>query len=352
MGSLPERGPTCQALPPIMDAFTDLLDDGGFRTGFAVGLVGTLAVALGALVFRHTRPWAGLAFAAATAVAMADRYTFESELVIGLVVLAVGGLLTAGRHPVLGMVAAVPGAVVFVTAADLDRPDWMTDLDRGHPSWLPAAVMAVTAVGGALAADADGRLRATGLGPAMLAVSAFGVYFTTPDTEHAMVLVGVAVAVALAGVPLPLGSLGAAGATPAVAVLAWTVAIDGSFRPGSIVGGLACLGMFVVEPVVHHALAATGRGPTARPRGAHAADHGPDDRLAPLWRQPPARVGRALTVAALHVVLVAVCSRVAGLRESPAAALAIALPAHALAAAALAAVALRDQGLRTPQRTA
>jgi hypothetical protein len=51
-------------------------------------------------------------------------------------------------------------------------------------------------------------------------------------------------------------------------------------------------------------------------------------------------------------VLVAVCSRVAGLRESPAAALAIALPAHALAAAALAAVALRDQGLRTPQRTA
>lgn len=334
-----------------MDAFTDLLDDGGFRTGFAFGLVGTLAVALGALVFRRTRPWAGLAFAAATAAAMADRYTFESDLVIGLGVLAVGGLLTAGRHPLLGMVTAVPGAVVFVTAADLGRPDWMTDLDLGYPSWRPAAVLAVIVVGGALTADADGRLRPTGLGPAMLAVSAFGVYFTTPDTEHAMVLVGVAVAVALAGVPLPLGSLGPAGATPAVAVLAWTVAVDGTFRAGSIVGGLACLGMFVVEPVVHRALAVAGRAPGAHAdRGAHAA--GPDDRLAPLWRRPPPRVAHALTVAALHVVLVVVCSRVAGLRESSTAALAIALPAHALAAAVLAAVALRDQRERTAERTA
>ena len=337
-----------------MDAFTDLLDDGGFRTGFALGLVGTLAVALGALGFRRTRPWAGLAFATATAAAMADRYTFESDLVIGLGVLAVGGLLTAGRHPLLGMVAAVPGAVVFVTAADLGRPDWITDLDLGYPSWRPAAVLAVIVAGGALAADADGRLGPTGLGPALLAVSAFGVYFTTPDTEHAMVLVGVAVAIALAGVPLPLGSLGPAGATPAVAVLAWTVAVDGTFRAGSIVGGLACLGMFVVEPVVHHALAVVGRAPgahaTPADRGAHAA--GPDDRLAPLWRQPPSRVAHALTVAALHVVLVAVCSRVAGLRESSTAALATAVPAHAVAAAVLAAVTLRDRQERTAERTA
>lgn len=306
-----------------MDAFTDLLDDGGFRTGLAFGLVGTVAVALGALVLRRTQPWAGLAFAAAAAAAMADRYEFGSDLVVGLGILAAGGLLTTGRHPLLRMAAAAPGAVVFVAAADLDRP-----------GWLPVAVGLAIVVGGALAADADERARPTGLAPVMLAASAFGVYFTTPDTEHAMVLVGVAVAIALVGFPRPLGSLGAAGATPAVAVLAWTVAVDGASRPGSVVGGLACLGMFVVEPVVRPFLPPTA-GPRPRDRGREGGD-------GLRW---------AATVGALHVALVAVCSRVAGLREAAAPALAIAVVAHAAAAALLAAAARPDRQQRATERT-
>ena len=70
----------------------------------------------------------------------------------------------------------------------------------------------------------------------------------------------------------------------ALFVLQWVV-LDGTFRPSSVVGGIASLGMFAVEPVVRRVLG---------------------------W----AETRQVLAVFGLHVVLVGACSRVAGLRSS------------------------------------
>ena len=161
----------------------------------------------------------------------------------------------------------------------------------------------------------------------MLAATALGVYVTTPDTEHARVLVGVALAIALLGWPRPLASLGTAGSFVAVALVSWTAVVDGLGRPGAIVGGTACLGMLVIEPPVRWVL---GR-PTSRPS--------------------PLPLRGALTVGVLHLGVVAACSRVAGLRTSAPQALVISAVAYALAAALLVVLGLRaDAGSRTTSR--
>jgi hypothetical protein len=96
--------------------------------------------------------------------------------------------------------------------------------------------------------DLDGRWRATGAPPILLAVSAAGVYFTVPETDEAAILLGGAVVVALLGLGA-VANLGSAGAFAAVGLLVWTAATGGAARPSSIVGSLGCLGLFLVEPL-------------------------------------------------------------------------------------------------------
>jgi hypothetical protein len=308
----------------MFDSITDLLNDDGFRTGLVFGLVAAAAVGVAAALARPVRPWAGLAFGVATVVAMADRFSdadrfpVTGDLVAGLVVLAAGGMLTARWHPAARMAAALPGALIVARSADLTEVT-----DPAVPGWVAPTIVVATVVGGALAGECDRALGRHGLPPVMLAATALGVYATTPDTEHARVLAGVALAIALLGWPRPLASLGVAGSFVAAALVSWTTVVDGLGRPGSIVGGVTCLGLLVVEPVVRGVL----------------------DARRPLGRSPalslPLPLRDVLTVAALHVGLVAACSRIAGLRTSAAQALVIAAVAYALAAAALVALRLR-----------
>ena len=86
-------------------------------------------------------------------------------------------------------------------------------------------------------------------GPPPVRSSVGGVYATVPDTEQALVLLGVAAPVALLGWPLRRAVLGPAGSPAAVAVLAWSAAVGGVGRPSSIVGAVGCLGLFVVGPL-------------------------------------------------------------------------------------------------------
>jgi hypothetical protein len=220
--------------------------------------------------------------------------------------------------PVVGVALAAAGGAGIVAATD--PPATLA---------LPLPWIAVVAgVAGALLAGFDRRWRGHGLAPLLLAVSAVGVYATVPDVEWALVVVGAALPLTLLGWPGPLApgglrgprrrdgpaqpppSLGVAGSLAAAALLAWTVAAGGAGRPGSVVGGLACLGVLAVEPLAR--------------------------LLDPRHRSALARPRVAWTALAAHLVLVAVAARVVGRTETVAAA----LPLAGLALAAALGVAL------------
>jgi hypothetical protein len=197
--------------------------------------------------------------------------------------LPVGGLLFA--------VAVVAG--LAVTAAPGPAPD----------RWGWVLVVSLLVPAGWLLADLDARWRGRGLGPVLLAGSVAGVYATVPDTEQALAAVGVAVPLALLAWPWPLTSLGRVGAYLAAGVLLWVVAAGGATRGSAIVGGVACLGLLVVEPL------------------ARLLDPA---RRSVLERLPDGGVGVVLT-GLLHLALVTVAARVAGLQPTVARAAAIAL---------------------------
>lgn len=326
----------------MIDSLNDLLTDGGFRAGVGFGILAGVVVVLAGLVVRRPVPWAGLGVAAATLAGIADRYPDLDEVTVdvatGSVVLALGVAIAgaiAGRWggradgrprgawtpsaAVAQAVAAVPGAAIVAGAAATDRS-----------AWAMPCVLAATVVGGGLVAGCDRVHGRSGVTPVMLAVSAFGVYVTTPDTEHAAVLLGAAVPLVLLGWPRSFASLGAAGSFVSMGVLAWIAVLDGSGRDGAVVGALACLGMLAVEPVA--------RGIASRSGGTSPA---------PWVRGPlvvPARISPRQVELALvggHVGLVFVCSRIAGGRTSAAAALLIAAAAYVVAGLCWAAVVRR-----------
>jgi hypothetical protein len=180
----------------------------------------------------------------------------------------------------------------------------------------PVVAVAAAVAAGALLADFDLRRR-DGLALSLLAFSMAGVWATVPDVESALVVLGAALPPALLGWPSPLArnglvSLGVAGALASAGLLVWVVTTDGAGRPGSMVGGLACLGVLGVEPLARRL---GGRGPGGPPL-------------------PP------LPLAAAHLALVAVAARVVGRRETVAQALPLALLALAVAVA-VAVLALR-----------
>ena len=148
-------------------------------------------------------------------------------------------------------------------------------------------------------------------GPPLLAVSILGMYATIPETGQILPVAVVAVPIALVGGPARLARLGTAGAAASVVLLVAVVAEGGQARPASIVGGLASFGVLALEPMAR--------------------------RVAPATAAPPDRwaSGAMAVLVAVHVVVVAVASRIAGLRGSGAEALVIVAAAAALGLAAL-----------------
>jgi hypothetical protein len=212
-------------------------------------------------------------------------------------------------------------ALAAATAAGLAVTGVPTDAALGWPAL--AAVAAAVAV--ALAAF-DRRWRDLGLVPALLAVTAAGIWACVPDVEGALVLLGAALSLTLLGWPSPLAArrpglagFGVAGSAAVAAVLVWVVATGGAGRPGSVVGGLACLGLLLVEPAVR----------LLDPRRRSPLD--------PVEGRP----GLAWAALAAQLVLVGFASRVAGRPEQAAAALALAALGLGLALAAGAVLARR-----------
>lgn len=225
--------------------------------------------------------------------------------------------------PVAGLaLAAATAAGLAVTGAPADPA-------LGRP-----ALAAIAAAVAAVLAAFDRRWRGLGLLPALLAVTAAGIWACVPDVEGPLVLLGAVLPLTLLGRPGPLASrwpgavgFGVAGSAAVAAVVVWVVATGGAGRPGSVVGGLACLGLLAVEPAVR-LLDPDRRSP-----------------LDPVERRP----GLVWAALAAQLVLAGFASRVAGRPEGVAAALGLAAIGLGAALAAGTVVVRRSSaGRRTP----
>ena len=292
----------------------DLLHDGGFHAGLTAGAVALPVVFLFVLLGRRTRrlagrpvPIAGIALVVAALIAIENArggVPVSDRLVVGLALLVVGPMVAVLRPSAWTVaIATVPGAAVVAWAASLEN----------HVDWVPPLVFVATVIGAALVADFDRANARAGLGPVLIAATAFAMYTALPDTEQIIAVAGAALPIALLGAPLPLASLGTPGAASCVGLLAWVAAIGGRARPGSFVGAAACLGVMLVEPPVRRALQ---RSWHLRP-------------LEPLS-------ARTMLIVVLHLGLIAGTSRAAGLETSGAESGALA--AIALAGGAIAVV--------------
>jgi hypothetical protein len=276
----------------------EFIEREGFSVAFLAALAASAVIAVVALAYQRWRgpgrvlPIAGLISTGAAVLALRQSHALlgdADDLYIGLAALAAGGLVAAlPRIPwFVRLPLLLPGAVLLSDAAASATEPQISG------NWVRALAFVVVLVGGTTIIGFDRRYAQAGLGPVALAATATGVYLCVPDTEQALPLVGAFLAVGLLGWPKPLASLGSAGACAAVGLIVWTAAAGGRGRAGSIVGGMACLGIVLLEPPVRSLLRARAR---------------------PAPRKPWVR--DALVIAGLHFGVVIVCSRIAGLRSS------------------------------------
>jgi hypothetical protein len=241
-----------------LERLDQLLEAAEFRAGLALGTGAALLAVLGGLAVASMRPppaatsrapgLAGVAFAAGAAVACArhSRLTGDvappAELFVAVALAgAVGALVGWARHPAVWAAAALPGAILAGEA--------LIEV----PGWVRIAVTCFVVAGSAFGADFDDRGARFGLGPPAFAITVAAVYSTVPDTEFARALLGAALPLALLGLPGIRLRMGVAGTFASVALLGWVLGQEGAARPGAVVGGLATLGLLVIEPLVRHA---------------------------------------------------------------------------------------------------
>ncbi|MEO1063535.1 MAG: hypothetical protein AAFZ07_19130 [Actinomycetota bacterium] len=159
----------------------------------------------------------------------------------------------------------------------------------------------------AVAAIADLDERRPGLFPVLLAITVAGTWATVPDTEEATALLGAAIVVALVSVRARLRAERVGTVLALVAVLA-TIGFGGVARDGAVVGATVALLSLAAAPLVERWT--SHRAPT-------------------------------LAVVLVHVAVVAVATRIGGVRTAAAPAAVIGLAGLALGIGALALVATR-----------
>jgi len=158
-----------------------------FQTALRWGLAGlAISVGLGILAAwrRQGRPApvAGLTIAAAAAIGLHATHGLPSDLRLGLLLLAAAGVVAdlVGRPALIGGLLAVRGALVIGRVVP------------ATPAWPETLVVVTIVAGGACVVSFDCRRSRRGVGPLLFALSVVGLYFTAPDTEHALVLLGAA----------------------------------------------------------------------------------------------------------------------------------------------------------------
>lgn len=258
----------------------------GFRLGLAALLAGGIAWAVLGLRGRQGRlgplPIGGLLFTLASLEGLRETGHLVTGCVAGAALLGLGGLAASGRDYGLlwrGVLAA-PGTVVLMAGAGLVNPGWSR------------AVVGVLVFLAAISLHGfERRCRAHDLNPGMvmLAVTVVGLYETVPDPDLALVLLGAALPLLFLGWPFPAASLGGAG-WAAFGLVGWEAGVGGSGRLSAVIGGVGCLGLFLVEP-----LATALRG----------------NKVSVLELLPP-RAGGGLVLGLAQLAVVYVASRIAG----------------------------------------
>jgi hypothetical protein len=134
--------------------------------------------------------------------------------------------------------ALAPGAAALALAFPI-----------GTPAWLRFAAAGGTLAAGVLVHDFDATQGPRGAPFLLLGLAALAVYYTVPDTELPLVMLGAAVPLVLISVPQPLRRLGPAGSAAAMGAFSWVVVVGGRARAGAVVAGIAALGLLLVEPI-------------------------------------------------------------------------------------------------------
>ena len=274
------------------------------RDGALWGAAAAAPVALAALAAtiggHRPRRWpvAGLVVVAGSTAAFARQgEALAVPLLAGVILLGLAGLVPLHwRVPALA-----PGALLLAS-----------EIPSSLPTWAGGLVAAGCVVAGAFGPLVDSRHH-PGVGPALLAGAALGAWACVPDVEQAGVVAGAAGAIALVALVVPM-SLGASGTAAASGLLLWAAASGAIGRPASLIGAAASLGLLVVGVVG-------------------------------LPRAPTLRAGAAIVAG--QAALIAVTSRVAGLRPSGTMAAGIASGALLLASVTAALLVSRTRGQPT-----
>lgn len=281
-----------------MGKITQLLDTWQFRDGLLVGCIAVGAVLLiAAFLGQGGRPAiAGSVTAAGILIALQGYGPFRgalvlpNQVVVAIAILGAGGLavqLVAAQrdvHPAVQLAAVLPGGTALAYA-----------FRDARPSWVPFALAVAAPVLTVAVNDLDVFHRRRAFGPAMILVTAMGIYVTVPDTEGSRVLVGALIPLIAVVLPRPAATLGATGSALLVGLLLSVTAIEGAPRPGAIVGGIASFGLLLMEPIARRVL------PELKGRDGH---------------DPQGYLRNTVVALAFQAVVVAWTSRVAGLSIS------------------------------------
>jgi hypothetical protein len=223
----------------VSEATIEVLTGPAFFTGIIAGATALVIGWLAYLLFNEgKRPSrAGglvLTVAAVAAIAVVDQ--IPSGAVLGIAFLAVAGWLPL---PVIfSPLLALPGAMLLAFDGGITSADW-----------VPWFIIVAIVLAAPLVASFDRAYAPTGIPFPMYALAVVGLFFTVPDTEVAVVLLGTALAGTFLGWPKPLFALGRGGAFALVGLFVWVAGTGGSARPVTVIVAVACLGLLVAEPV-------------------------------------------------------------------------------------------------------
>lgn len=166
---------------------------------------------------------------------------------------AVAWSLPGAGWPVAGLAGLAGAAAVHTRRCTLSLATvGVLALAVSTPS-VSAGVFLVAAIVVAAPALVDVvAARGSAVAAALLAVSVAGIWVAVPDTEE-ILLVGGALALPLlvtigGGLERLVVSWSVPVCAAAVGPVVWAAISGGRGRPGSMVGGVACLGLLVVEP--------------------------------------------------------------------------------------------------------
>ncbi len=258
-------------------------------TGLAFGAAALVLAWVSGLFLRGRRGCpariGGILLTLAALLALPVAASVPPGLWWGLGLLVVGGLAMQ-TWPALapfGPVVALPGA-------------WLVGMEAVLPGegWARWFVVFVIVVGAPFVARFATHPVTGAWTPVMFALFSIGIFLTVPDTEEALVLLGVSLPMAIPSLPGSPSRFGVAGTYAGAAVALWVIVQGGAGRPAAIIGATACLGLLLTDPVAR----------------LLSPDHGSIlDRLPQCW-------GGLAVASFVQLVLVLAVARTAGLATS------------------------------------